>query len=410
MKRLWDLLRSPRLARVDLLFIGAYAAVAAWLPWARGGGEAPAWARAVGLEHPFSAWPFLLAVALLFASTLGCTWGRRARIARVVRGELPASAVSLAERPGAQTAREFLRARGYAGDGEVLRRNGWALWGGWLFHVGLLLVIAGALVQQAFHDEGAFQIAVGEQVTLATPGTVFQRVAGPLAPTTPPPLAVALEQFEARLRQPGYAADRRSRISVAAGDGGGPRETFELDRAAGVDVGGAVLHQAIPAGIALYVEVPGMGVRAIALENAGRTRARRTVDDLAGRPLVLGVDAERPLDGESDPGRLTLWTERDGAAREVSPGQPFEFGGSGPARIVAVGRWAGFTYARSPGMPAVLAGFAVVLLGSLLLVFPSGVAVVSPPGSGVAARVHAPRDATFLVREWESAPAAAPPS
>jgi hypothetical protein len=51
-------------------------------------------------------------------------------------------------------------------------------------------------------------------------------------------------------------------------------------------------------------------------------------------------------------------------------------------------------------MPAVLAGFALVLAGCALLLFPWGVARLAPPGADEAARVFQPRGREALVAEW----------
>jgi hypothetical protein len=62
-------------------------------------------------------------------------------------------------------------------------------------------------------------------------------------------------------------------------------------------------------------------------------------------------------------------------------------------------RWGRFTYARSPGMAGVWAGFALVLAGSALLAFPAGVARLAGEG-GPAARVFLPRGREALLAEW----------
>ena len=115
MSRLLSFLRAPRLALTVIGFLAVWTGVGAWAPWMQPQGPAaPPWAVGIGLDHPFTSWPFLLAVALLFSSTLACTWGKRARILAIRRGELPPSAVPLPSREG--DARAFLAAEGFAGD------------------------------------------------------------------------------------------------------------------------------------------------------------------------------------------------------------------------------------------------------------------------------------------------------
>jgi len=390
-------LRSAAVARAILIYLALFGAGGAWAPWVQPDGPpAPAWAVALRLDHPFSSPWFLAGVALLFASTLACTWGRRARIARWRRGELPAGALELTGEAAALA--RFLRDQGFRGEGPVLRRHALALWAGWVLHVGLLLLIAGVLAQQALHDGGTFLVTEGELLPLQAPGAVFLVERGLLAPPDPPPLSVALESFDPDRRQPGYAPDRLSTLRVVLP--GGRDEQVTLDRAAGAEVAGVVIHQAIRTGPSLVLEVAGMGQRAVALQARSRREAAAEVADQRGRPVRFVLSSERDLDDARGSGQVLVRLEREGGPAILAPGTPFDFGGP-PTRILGVRRWASFTYARSPGMPGVLAGIAVILAGCLLLVFPAGVARLEPDGAGAAiARVHLPRGASVLEAEW----------
>ncbi|HEY6005738.1 MAG TPA: hypothetical protein VIV57_22850, partial [Anaeromyxobacter sp.] len=377
-------LRSPKLVFAVLAFAAIYCGAAAWAPWSLpGGAPPPAWAAAIGLDHPFTAAPFLACVSLIFASTLACTWGRRERIRAILAGELPPSAVALA--PSAADARAFLEARGFRGRGDVLRRHGWALWGGWVLHVGLLVLIAAVVVQQAFQDGGAFDLSEGETARLSQPGVAFARERGPLAPASPPDLEVGLERFDPYLHQEGYAPDRASRLVVALP--GAPPRSVTLDRAEGARLGAVEIFQAIPAGLSLHVDIDGMGRRSIHLAAESERVAAARLADPAGRAARFVLTAERRLDDRLGTGRLRVELESEGGRLDVEPGVPFSFGGR-EARLVSVGRWGRFTWSRSPGMAGVLAGFALVVLGCALLAFPAGVARLGPPGAGAAATVY----------------------
>ena len=393
------LLRSPKLVFAVLAFAALYCAAAAWAPWSLPGGAAPPpWAAALGLDHPFTAVPFLACVVLVFASTLACTWGRRRRIRAILGGELPPSAISLA--PSAADARAFLRARGFRGEGDVLRRYGWALWGGWVLHVGLLVLIAAVAVQQAFQDGGAFDLSEGETARLSQPGVVFGRERGPLAPATPPELEVGLERFDPFLHQEGYAPDRASRLVVTPP--GEPPRAVTLDRAEGARFGPVEIFQAIPVGLSLHVDIPGMGTRSVHLAAESEHVASARLRDPAGRPARFVATAEGRLDDRLGTGRLRVELEQDGRRVALAPGTAFAFGGR-ETRLSSVGRWARFTYARSPGMAGVLAGFALLVVGCALLVFPAGVARLAPPGADVAAAVYQVRGRAVLAAEWRSA-------
>lgn len=399
MTRLLSFLRAPRLALAEIAFLAAWAGIGSWAPWTLpDGAPAPAWAAAVGLDHPFRTWPFLLAVGLLFASILAVTWGRPARIRAILRGDLPPAAVRLPPRPA--DVRAFLEAQGFRGRGDVLTRYRTALWGGWLLHVGLLVVVAAVLVQQAVSDSGTFDLTEGEAARLDAPGSVFGVERGPFARARPPALEVRLDRFDPFLHQPGYAPDRRSRLAVAS-PGEAPRlET--IDRAAGIRAGETEIFQAIPSGLALTLEIPGMGVRGLRLHEESPRRAAADVADPAGAPARFVVETERDIGDAQGTGRLAVWLERGVVRQRLDPGASFPFGAA-PARLLGLARWGRFTYTRTPGLSGVFAGFGVVLAGCALLAFPSGVARLAAPGEDAAARVFAVRGGAAIAADWERA-------
>lgn len=403
MNSLVSALRTARFARAVLVYLAAYSGVAAWLPWTRaGGGTAPSWAAKLGFAHPFSSPAFVAGVVLLFASTLACTWGRRARLLRLRRGELPEAAVALPAVEGEDPA-AFLRAHGFRGAGPVLRRFGLALWGGWVLHVGLLVLIGAVAVQQAFHDGGSFELSVGEAASLSAPGALLDRERGFFAPQAPPDLEVGLLSYDPQLHQRGYAPDRASVLHLRPR--GGEAVQASVDRADGIRAGPVVVYQAIPDGLALIVEVRGLGARSIHLHGVGHS-ASALLEAPGGQPARFTVEAEHGIAEPGGTGALSVVLESRGQAVPLSPGAVFPFGDR-EARLVAVGRWAGFTYARSPGMAGIFAGFAVILLGALLLVFPAGVATLEGQGDGAAARV-AGRGAEVLARRWRGEDAVPP--
>lgn len=399
MTRVLWLLRSSSFALWVVGLLAVYCGVAAWLPWSLPSGKStPEWAVASGLDHPFSAPGFLTGCALLFASTLSCTWGRRTRLAALLRGARPDKAVELPLKAGADCG-TFLRAHGFRGEGRTRVWHRIALWGGWTMHVGLLVLIAGVAVQQAFHDGGAFDLAQGETIDLASSGVLISRDRGPLASARPPELSVTLDAFDPFLHQQGYAPDRRSRLLVSST--GGTPVPVELDRAAGVGIGSATVYQAIPTGLALNLQVPGMGVRSLHLRGESNFVARSDVRDPSGKRAHFVVVSERELLDPAGTGALTVEFVGASGSQAVAPGIPFEFGNV-RARLISITRWGRFTYTRSPGVPAVLAGFVVVLLGSGLMVFPAGVAQVATPGENAAGWVFVTRGVEALAAEWDA--------
>lgn len=397
MLNLLKFLRSPGLALGVLLFLALYVGVATWLsPWSSGK-PIPPWMVALGLAHPFSSTLFLLICGLLFVNTLACTWDRTLRLKTLWQGTVPPGSPLLR---GASREKQgtFLRAEGFLERGGSRFHNRWALWGGWILHLGLLVLMAGALVQQGFHEGGSFVLAEGETLDLSAPGAVRDRVAGPLAPAHPPWLTVGLLAYDASLHQKGYSPDRASKVRLAPREGT-PVDAF-VDRAEGLTIDGATIYQAIPAGLALVVEARGLGTRAIHLHGEGNT-ASAEVTDPNGNHLLFRLAAERDLSDRMGTGRLALRAERGGEAWALEPGRTFPFGRE-RAKLVSVVRWGAFTYARSPGMPAVFAGFTLLLAGSAILTVPAGVARFDEDAG--AYRVHVTRGSEVLLAEWKAVP------
>lgn len=400
MTRLVSFFRSTRLARAVLIALGAFIAIGGWLPWVRSdvsSAPAPPWAVATGFDHPFSSLPFLFLCLMLFLSTWACTWGRRARIAAMRRGELPAASTLLAPRAG-QPLRAFLHTQGFRGEGAVLHRFAPALWGGWGFHVGLLVLILGVMAQQAFHDGGQFELAEGERLNLSAPGAGFGIVRGPFSPATPPSLEVGLLHFDPLLHQHGFASDRASRLRLQP-EGEAPTEA-QVDRAEGVSAGSVVVYQAIPSGVTITLGFEDGTTRSIHLRDQTPARASAVVTTPSGAPVHFVVEAKRPFLDPRGTGALTVRALTDENVTTLTQGQTFAFGTTTTARFVDVGRWAGFTWARNPGLPFVFLGFAFVLLGALLLAFPAAVARLEDTPAGPIAHLHG-RGVEVLLHRWE---------
>ncbi|HEY6009509.1 MAG TPA: hypothetical protein VIU40_14385, partial [Geobacteraceae bacterium] len=128
--------------------------------------------------------------------------------------------------------------------------------------------------------------------------------------------------------------------------------------------------------------------------------AAAEVRDPAGEAVRFRLDAERNLQDPVGTGTIAITLERGTDRTRLMPGAPFAFG-PGEARLVAVRRWAGFTYSRSAGMPLVFGGFGLVLFGSFLLLFPAAVAREEERGEGRVMRFHLARGRDVLLRDWE---------
>jgi hypothetical protein len=141
-----------------------------------------------------------------------------------------------------------------------------------------------------------------------------------------------------------------------------------------------------------------MGIRSIHLRRESARRASADIKDLAGNCGRIVATTERPIDDVDGTGAIELRLARQNSSIMLTPNEPFDFGGE-QATMVSIGRWGGFTYSRSPGVPLVFAGFFLVLFGSGLLVFPAGVAQIVAE-DGTVACVRMKRGANVLVEEW----------
>lgn len=396
------LLRSPRLALGVLGFLALYCGAAAWLPWQKPGADlAPRWAAALHLDRPFSSPAFLAATGVLFLSTAVCTWDRTVRVAALFRGRIRPWGFPLPESPGAD-AGAFLGDQGFGpprADGVRFRFRP-AIWGGWLLHMGLLAMVAGVIVQQGFHDGGAFELAEGESVRLDAARVVFGRDRGPFASEAPPPVKIGLVAFDPFLHQKGFAPDRASVLEIER-EGHAPARA-PMDRAAGVEAGSLTIFQAIPSGLALVVELSGGGARALHLREETHTRFAGTFDAPSGNPVRIVVESERHVDDPGGTGPLSIFAETAFERTRLAPGRTFDFGGAS-ARAGPVVRWGGFTYSVDPGMPAVFGGFAFLLLGAALMSFPAGVAQTTGECGEAAGWVWVSRGREAILADWTRA-------
>ncbi len=374
------ILSSPRLALSVLLFLAVFIGTVSWFPWTLDRTvKAPGWAVASGLDRPFSSALFLTAVFLLFVNTLACTVERTNRAWQLLNGRIPPRGKVLDIKEDSDLI-NFLKEQGFHTAGRPpYFKNRFALTKGWLFHVGLVILIAGVLVQQSYHDGGSFEIGEGEMVRLSDTGVIFDRNAGLLAPGAPPDIQLALEQFDPYLHQKGYAPDRSStlRIRTHAGE-----QRAALDRANGVSINGISIYQAIPFGLTMNVEIPGLGVRSLHLRQVAAKQSDGEFKDPSGGSVRFSVQAERDINDPLGTGNLRIFQIQGSEKMELIAGRQFTFGDR-TARIMSLSRWAGFTYSRSPGVSIVFAGFLLLLAGTAVMLVPAGIAAARGDMPGV---------------------------
>lgn len=390
------MLTSPRLALAVLMLISVYTGTASWFPWVRSASPAPAWAQAAGLDHPFTAIPFLLLIPLLFISTAACTLKRLRYSRKLYAGDPAGQGIKLpvaALVPGWET---MLLAQAYRNVGNRLYKRRWAFFSGPVLHIGLLVVLAGVTVQQGFQESGSFELAEGEMVRLDAETGVMDRTRGPFAPKQPPALEIGLDSFDPFFRQAGYAPDRLSKLLIRDHSAGLEKQAT-LDRAKGVKVGATEIFHAIPNGLALKMEIAGMGLRMLHLREMSPTTSAGTFTAPDGSTVRFVVQTERSLYDPLGTGEVSVRLESPYQTTTLMKGMPFLFG-TEPAKITAITRWAGFTYSRSFGTGVIFTGFSIILLGSFLLLFSSGVATVTQGKGGEELSIYQNRGQKELLR------------
>jgi len=146
--------------------------------------------------------------------------------------------------------------------------------------------------------------------------------------------------------------------------------------------------------------------RAVHLAATGERVGRADLVDGSGRPFSLEVESTEPLKGSKGTGPVRIrghWPDR---TVDLELGDVVDLAAGERATITAVVRWSGFSYAVSPGMPAVVIGFCLVLAASLLLVFPAGLGRLAERDGVVTATVWTNRGLEVLAQDWENGPQA----
>jgi hypothetical protein len=395
--RIGNILSSPRLALSLLLFLAVFIGTVSWFPWTLDRTvQTPGWASATGLDRPFSSLTFLVAVFLLFVNTVACTVERTNGSWKLLNGVIPQRGKML-DVKGDDGFIDFLNKQGFrTTGGPPYFKNRFALTKGWLFHVGLVILIAGVLVQQANHDSGSFEIGEGEMVRLSDAGVIFGRDTGLLAPSELPSIQLALEQFDPYLHQKGYAPDRASTLIIRTRGG---EQRVILDRARGVTIEGLSIYQAIPFGLTLNVEITGLGMRSLHFREESPKRSDGEFRDPSGGSVRFSVEAERNINDPLGTGKLVIFLVQGGTKTEINIGQPFAFGDR-TAKIISLSRWAGFTYSRSPGVSFVFTGFFLLLIGTAIMLVPAGIVTAGAQERPGTMRVYLSQGADDFTEDW----------
>lgn len=169
--------------------------------------------KAVGLQHVYASWWFLIIFALLFMNMAVVTWDllgtTRVRSRGLHRYSADAAACfTLATLPySPEIPARFtsvLKRRGYRlvdePDGIYARRGWLGIWGGSILHVGLLVLLLGALITGLTRFNGFMELGEGQELHDTAASFPYQATRGMLFPGHQDNLAVRLEMTEVEQR------------------------------------------------------------------------------------------------------------------------------------------------------------------------------------------------------------------
>lgn len=220
MKKLWSFLSSMRFALILLTVLALACAGGSLIPqglslsqYAADYSErTAALILALGLDDVFHSWWFLLITAFLCCNLLLCSLLRlRTLLAQTRRAQLaePETAASVKAAVDGDPEAIFARLRfpqpkrTTAEDGRealVCAKNTVGLWGAWICHLGILLLIVGFALGQMTHREFTVYGVPGQTRAIGDTG-----------------LQLTIDVFEVALREDGSAEQYRTALTVSDG-------------------------------------------------------------------------------------------------------------------------------------------------------------------------------------------------
>lgn len=377
---IWRFLRSKGLALFLLIILAILCLTGGWLKWVR---------PEIDI---FTSPVFLITIVLFFLNTFACTIQRTGFVLLLLKGKIPENSLVFPLRD--ISFEGFLIERGFKCTSKPYVKNRLALIKGWLFHVGILVMLTGIFVQQALYEEGTFDITVGQ--TLRLPQDTIERKKGLLRKDNSY-LEVTLLDFDPFYYEKGYARDRLSRLII---NYSGKVKPVSLTRVKGADIDSLTIYQGIPHGLSLIMEIEGRGIYTFFLRDVSERMARAEFSDPEGKRASFSMTTENPINDPKGIGDFRLYYERNGNIVQIFMNKDFEFGGL-KARLKEIRRWSRFTYAINPGMPLVFIGFLIAVVGSIVFLFQGGIAMPDESGK-VAGYVYVTRGGEVMLNEWLS--------
>jgi hypothetical protein len=315
--------------------------------------------RALGLDRVIETGWFLALVAVAAGSLAIVLVEQWRRLFREWR-----ATPTVASFQSAPLRAEFERAARGAST-KIARHHSVGLLGSPLFHLGLMVVVLAGVVRMLFGAEAAVRLYEGE--VLPARAEAFEvRWAGPLATPLAFEWPVELVELVPDRYPSGALRFLSARVAIHADS---PRRE-QLAINSPLDDGGERLYLSSRHGCAAFVEVESQGLtdRRVAMLDEASLRefvsAERFPGDLEFRfGAKVGPSGERPE-------AVDFYALRRGAiiaSGALRPGQEVHLPDGGRVALVALRYWARFTASRDLSTWPAYGGFALALLGAILM-------------------------------------------
>ncbi len=387
MKRLLRLIKSLKLSLVLLIILIPLIAIGNLIPqkgrfspsyineWR---GKHPELSRLVdlfGLDHLYTTWWFLLLFGVLFLNMTLITWDlfwrtyRKSRGMHRFTGEAPRYLL-LQKVPFNQDwlhgLERVLRRRRYGilkVGGEVYARKGWiGIWGGTILHVGLVVILSGAVVSGMFRFNGYTELGEGQHF-FDRPEYYISTSKGFLFPGHRKEVAIQLQRVE--YKKVNKIVHTFSTITVTDGKDATVTKTLRMNEP--LKFKGLKIYQARVSGPSLLFRISGPSGAGKGYVNMEPFKDNSTsvLFSIPGTPYQAKADYMKK--GGS---RVNIEVRK---AAELLYRGVLEVGESVLLEkgvfltLEAIRRWVGLIVVYDPGVPVVFLGFALSVLGVAIM-------------------------------------------